>query len=114
MGNIHIMPNNGTDVQVKTPQGPGAIEAQRFPHLDEAIFDELDNKSLVECRRASRSWLIHLDQQKLLKIRIILSDVEKFHKVREDWNRFLRSTNTEMVNRPVSYTHLTLPTNREV
>ena len=93
MGNIPLLP------KVRAPQELGAIEAHRFPHLAEAVFDELDNKTLVECRRASRPWRTHLDQEKCLKIRIILSDIEKFHKVQEEWNRFLRGTTTEVVNR---------------
>ena len=77
----------------------GVHGAQKFPHLTEAIFDKLDNKKLAACRKVSRSWLIHLDQQKFFKIRIIISDIEKFHKVGEEWSRFLRGTNTEMINR---------------
>ena len=93
MGNTSLKPEIGRGQEL------GAIEAQRFPHLGEAVFDQLDNKSLVECRRSSRPWLIHLDQQKSFKIRKILSDIEKFHKVREEWKKFLKGTNTEMVNR---------------
>ena len=80
-------------------QGLGGIEAQRFPHLAEAIFDELNNQSLAKCRRVSRAWCTNLDQQKILKIRKILLNLVKFHKAGEEWNRFLRSMNTEMVNR---------------
>ena len=99
MGNIPITAKNETDAQVKASQGFGAIEAQRFPHLAEAIFDQLNDQTLVECRRASRPWLNHLDQEKCLKIRIFLSDIGKFHKVQKEWNIFLRGINTEMINR---------------
>ena len=93
------MPNNGTDSQIRTPQGLGTIQAQRFPHLGEAVFDHLGNQTLATCKKVSRHWCNHLDQQKIFNIRIILSYIEKFHKVGDEWNRFLRDSNTEMVNR---------------
>ena len=95
----NILSRNGTDAQIRAPQGLGAIEAQRFPHLSEAIFDQLGNQTLAACRKVSRPWCTQLDDQKCLKIRVILSDIEKFHKIGEKWNRFLRGSSTEMVNR---------------
>ena len=99
MGNIPLKTENGIVKQNRDEPGLGAIEAQRFPHLGEAIFGELEDQNLVLCRAVSRPWLNYLDQQKFFKIRRILSYVEKFHKVRGDWNRFLRCKNTEMLNR---------------
>ena len=96
---IPLLPKNKIDSQVKAPQGLGAIEFLRFPHMGEAIFDQLNTQSLVECRRVGRTWFTDLDQQKFFTIRKILTDIEKFHKVKKEWNIFLRGANTEMVNR---------------
>jgi hypothetical protein len=43
----------------------------RFPHLSEAIFNSLDDKSLAGCKEASRYWYVYLDVQKFLETRII-------------------------------------------
>ena len=56
MGNILITPKNGTDTQIRSLQEQGAIEAQRFPHLTEAMFDQLSNQTLAGCRKVSRPW----------------------------------------------------------
>ena len=95
MGNVQF----GTDAQARTTQRLGAIEALRFPHLAEAVFDELDNHTLAVCKKVSRPWCTHLDQQKFFNIRIIRFGFEKFHKVGEEWSRFLRGKNTEMIDR---------------
>ena len=96
--NIPLLPENGTNIQIRTPQGLGSIEAQRFPHLVEAILDQLNNQTLVKCIKVSRPWLTHLNQNKVIKIRKILNDLEKFH-FENGWNRFIRSINTEMANK---------------
>ena len=49
---------NGKEAQIIIPQELGAIEAQRFPHLGEDVFDQLDNQTLVACRKVSRPWLV--------------------------------------------------------
>jgi hypothetical protein len=38
----------------------------RFPHLSEAVFDNLDNKSLARCRKVGRTWTNCLDAHKFL------------------------------------------------
>ena len=96
MGNIPLIQENSS--QIRTPQGLGAVESRRFPYLAEALFDQLDNQTLAECRRVSRPWRTDLDQQKVLKIRKILVDLEKFRKAEEEWNSFYRVTNTEMID----------------
>ena len=98
MGNIPVVPEIGTNIQIRTPQGLGAIEAQRFPHLDEAMLDQLNNQTLVKCRKVSRPWLTHLNEHKIFNIRIILNGLEKFH-FENGWNTFIRGINTEMANK---------------
>ena len=47
----------------------------RFGHISEQIFDQLDNKSLVDCMEVSPNWNHFLQDQKFLNIRIILETV---------------------------------------
>ena len=54
----------------------------RFPHLSEAIFKSLNNKTLADCKEVSKSWYFHLDSQKFLETRIVktqtnIKDVEE-------------------------------------
>ena len=53
----------------------------RFSHLIEAIFNGLDNKSLVKCKEVSEIWCDYISEEKLYLIRIIRSTVAGFHDV---------------------------------
>ena len=64
------IPKQGTDSQIVKPQGLCTILAQRFPHLTEAMFDQLDNQTLAKCRNVSRPWY---RQQNFLKLRTLLN-----------------------------------------
>ena len=66
----------------------------KFPHLTEKIFDHLENTSLAECRKVSRSWQSYLDEQKILQVRIIRSNIGKHHEVDESWEKILSLSNT--------------------
>ena len=44
----------------------------RFEHISEQIFDQLDNKSLVNCMEVSSNWYHFLEDRKFINIRIIL------------------------------------------
>ena len=43
----------------------------RFPHIAEKIFEQLDNKSLANCREVTKSWHNFLDEINLIWIRIV-------------------------------------------
>ena len=43
----------------------------RFPHIALRIFEQLDNKSLTNCREVSRSWQKFIDDNHLSWIRIV-------------------------------------------
>ena len=48
----------------------------RFPHLEEQIFAQLDNQSLVKCRKIGRNWANLIDrQQKMIYIRKIQANI---------------------------------------
>lgn len=55
----------------------------RFPHLSEAIFDSLGNKSLAACKEVSESWYVYLGTQKFLETRIIKANTKHVEKVKK-------------------------------
>ena len=70
----------------------------RFPHLSEAIFDNMNNQSLFNCMNVSRIWHEYLKNQKFIYIR----SIEKFVKnnncplfnnegAEKSWDRILKS-----------------------
>ena len=44
----------------------------RFPHLSEAIFVRLDDRSLASCREVNKTWQEFVDSQRIYWIRKIL------------------------------------------
>ena len=47
------------------------ISFKKFSHLNELVFNQLDNESLVTCMEVDRSWKKCIDSQKLPWIRMI-------------------------------------------
>ena len=43
----------------------------RFPHIAEQIFEKLDNKPLVDCRKVGRSWHKLIDDKNYPWLRIV-------------------------------------------
>ena len=43
----------------------------RFPHIAEKIFEQLDNKSLTNCREVTKSWQNFIDEINIIWIRIV-------------------------------------------
>ena len=69
----------------------------RFQHLSEQIFNNLDNKSLVNCKEVSRSWNNFLEGQKFLHVKVILETVTKMHKVGKSWFQVFKSCKTKTI-----------------
>ena len=67
---------------------------QRFSHLPEKIFEELDNVSIAKCRKVNRRWRNYLEDGKVLQIKIIRSTVRKFHYVGKSWEAAFKTLNT--------------------
>ena len=76
----------------------------RFPHLSEAIFDNMNNQSLFNCMNVSRIWHEYLKNQKFIYIR----SIEKFVKnnncslfnnegAEKSWDRILKKCNFETI-----------------
>ena len=43
----------------------------RFPHIAEKIFEQLDDKSLTNCREVTKPWQKFIDDLNLTWIRIV-------------------------------------------
>ena len=69
----------------------------RFPHLFEAIFENLDNQSLVRSREVSRTWMTCLDNQKFLLMRKIQKSVEKQFKFHKAWKTVSKYVNIGII-----------------
>ena len=70
----------------------------RFSHLSAAIFNGVDNKSLVKCKKVSEVWCDYISEEKFYLIRIIRSTVAKFHDVGKDWENVFKKSNTNTIN----------------
>ena len=53
----------------------------KFSHLTEKVFYQLDDKSLVNCRKVAKSWQNYLENQKLFQIQKIKASISHFHEV---------------------------------
>ena len=52
--------------------------AFRFPHLGEAIFDQVDDKTLINCRKMSKIWCQIIDGQRNTWLRLLKKYIGKF------------------------------------
>ena len=43
----------------------------RFPQIAEQIFEQLDNKSLTNCREVAKSWQEFVDDRNMSWVRIV-------------------------------------------
>ena len=44
---------------------------ERFPHIAEQIFEQLDNESLTKCREVNKVWKNFIDERNYSWIRIV-------------------------------------------
>ena len=70
---------------------PFAIENLdlRFPHLSEAIFDQLDNKTFSKCRTVSKNWCYIIEGQKSRWSRVLRNHIRNFKKSPESWKKIV-------------------------
>ena len=54
------------------------VIALRFPHLGEAIFDQVDDKTLINCRKMSKVWCSIIDGQRNTWLRLLKKYVGNF------------------------------------
>ena len=68
-----------------------------FPQLLELIFDSLDNRTLVICKKVSRIWNNFLESPKFLLMRKIKKIVETRRKFRKPWKTISRNISTSTI-----------------
>ena len=70
---------------------PFAIENLdlRFPHLSEAIFDQLNNKTFSKCRTVSKNWCNIIEGQKSRWSRVLRNHIRNFKKSPESWKKIV-------------------------
>ena len=68
-----------------------------FPQLLELIFDSLDNRTLVICKKVSRIWNNFLESPKFLLMRKIKKIVETRRKFRTPWKTISRNISTSTI-----------------
>ena len=61
----------------------------RFPHLCRAIFNQVDNSSLTNCRKVSETWKIFIDHEKFQWLRRIQSYKGIFEPFLDQWNKVI-------------------------
>ena len=67
------------------------------PHLQENIFNELDDASIEECRLVCKSWRSYLDQNKYVRIRLIRKSVDCYEQVEESWKEVFKKCNSNII-----------------
>ena len=70
---------------------------ERFPHLNELLFIELDNESLVTCKEVDKTWNKFIDGQKLLWIRMIEKQIGRLEQYPETWMKVTSKTQVKNV-----------------
>ena len=76
----------------------------RFPHINESIFNELGNQSLINCKEASRELSKLLEQERFFWIRILRNYSKHYHTFHDFWKMATNRTSIEIVK------HLALTT----
>ena len=69
----------------------------RSPHVATDIFKELDNETLANCRKVSRLWCDHLDNQKMYWVRMIQRYSTNMKNSYQQWKKALKNTRVEYV-----------------
>ena len=67
----------------------------RFPHIGEQIFKNLNDQNLAKCREVCDPWMTFLDSERLIWTRIILSHIEETNSW--NWEKFISTTSTPML-----------------
>ena len=69
----------------------------RFSNIVRKIFEQLDNQTLVKCKKVNRSWNNILNQNKLISIRIIQRYNENHVEFRDDWNSVVKKVDPVII-----------------
>ena len=69
----------------------------RFPHINESIFNELGNQSLINCKEASRELSKLLEQERFFWIRILRNYSKHYQTFHDFWKMATNRTSIEIV-----------------
>ena len=69
----------------------------RFPHLSEAIFKQLDNETLADCRTVNTIWLNFIDKERFIWIRMIENLIGHISKFQDNWKKVLAKTPQKII-----------------
>ena len=88
-----------TDIKENVPPTMMNTLFARFPHLSEAIFSIVDNKSLSNSRKVNREWRSSIDNLRNRWIRKIQWRTKKCDKFRSEWNIALKGAPVEILKK---------------
>lgn len=71
----------------------------RFPHLSEAVLEELDNPSLASCREWNKMWNKNLENSKILWLRMIQTLTKQFDGFKKEWIQVLLKIPLEILKK---------------
>ena len=63
-----------------------------YPHIFEKIFDELDNTSLTNCRKVSKTWRSFLENEKFVCLRKIKKYGANMVHFKNQWNKVMKKS----------------------
>ena len=78
---------------------------KRFPHFSESIFNNLDNRSLINCKEASRELSEFIDNERFFWIRILRNYNKNYDKFQDYWKMSINKTSIEIVKHLAVATH---------
>ena len=71
--------------------------SMRFPHLSEAIFEQLNNTSLLNCKYINNQWWGYVESLKTTKIRKIEKSLKAMNINQTSWQRILKKANMKIL-----------------
>ena len=69
----------------------------RIPYVAQLIFEEVDDKSLVNCKTVSETWVSFIGMKKIESLRIILKYAGNMTEFADHWKLLLRRTPVKIV-----------------
>ena len=64
----------------------------RIPYIAQLIFEEVDDKTLVNCKTVSETWVTFIGMTKIEWLRIILKYAANMTEFADHWKLLLRRT----------------------
>ena len=85
------------------------------PNLLDKLMTGVENKDYIEVRAAAHKMIPSINMMEINVIKNVVRDIERLASEKADFSEITKDVSfLEITLNTVSYTHLTLPTNREV